>query len=479
MFDSLNSRLLASYIAIVLICLILVGLGLLLFVRTSPLWTGRAFLRLEAAAQATIPALQRAGQPGALPPDQMQALLDQAADEQEVRVLLLDEGGTIRFDSDGAWLGQRIVEAVPTPPPRGASRGVFTVPGQGPWAFVARVIPGPGGSRYLVLFASPQSSLMLLAWFGENLLPSLAQAGLVALILSFVLAWLVARSVARPLRRVAAAAGAIAQGDPDRRAPASGPREVQELARAFNRMADRVAATQQAQRDFVANVSHELKTPLTSIQGFSQAIIDGTASAPAEVGRCGQVIHDEAGRMGRLVDELLHLARFDAGQVTVARDPVDVGRLLERCVERLDPQAKEADDSLLLTTADGLSVTGDADWLTQAFVNLLANAIGHTQAGRVEVTAQRMGDRIEVAIADTGTGIPSEDLDRIFERFYQAERSRQHRGGAGLGLPIAREVVKHHGGEIAVESVVGLGSRFVVRLPARESPDHSGEDKRG
>ncbi|HIQ01353.1 MAG TPA: HAMP domain-containing histidine kinase, partial [Anaerolineales bacterium] len=343
-------------------------------------------------------------------------------------------------------------------------------------AFVGRVIPAPdsapspagGGGRQILLFVSPESRLLMLAWFAENLLPPLVEAGLVALVLSVLLAWLVARSVSRPLERVATAAGAIAQGDLTRRAPVSGPKEVQDLARAFNRMAARVAATQQAQRDLVANVSHELKTPLTSVQGFSQAILDGTAADPAAVERAARVIHDEAERMRRMVDGLLSLARFDAGQVQMAQEPVDLGLLLARCLERLGPQAEAAGDELSLSAPEGLVVTGDHDWLTQVFVNLLDNGIRHTQNGRVEVAARRVGDTIEVTVTDTGEGIPAEDLSRIFERFYQADRSRRRKGGVGLGLSIAREVVQLHGGEITAASVVGLGSRFTVRLPVRE-----------
>jgi len=473
MFRTLNSRLLLSYVAIIVVCLTLVGLGLLLFVRTSPLWTGAAYLRLEAAARATLP---RVGPPDALPPERFQTLLAEAAEEQEIRILLLDETGMVRFDTDGAWEGKRLEEVTRTRALREGIRGTFVGPTGGRWAFVGRVIPAPdsapspagGGGRQILLFVSPESRLLMLAWFAENLLPPLVEAGLVALVLSVLLAWLVARSVSRPLERVATAAGAIAQGDLTRRAPVSGPKEVQDLARAFNRMAARVAATQQAQRDLVANVSHELKTPLTSVQGFSQAILDGTAADPAAVERAARVIHDEAERMRRMVDGLLSLARFDAGQVQMAQEPVDLGLLLARCLERLGPQAEAAGDELSLSAPEGLVVTGDHDWLTQVFVNLLDNGIRHTQNGRVEVAARRVGDTIEVTVTDTGEGIPAEDLSRIFERFYQADRSRRRKGGVGLGLPIAREVVQLHGGEITAASVVGLGSRFTVRLPVRE-----------
>ena len=171
-----------------------------------------------------------------------------------------------------------------------------------------------------------------------------------------------------------------------------------------------------------------------------------------------------------MVNDLLHLARFDAGQAQMTRHAVEIGSLLQRCVERMAPQAQANGDEILVDSAPGLVVSGDPDWLTQVFVNLLDNGIRHTHDGQVQVTAKRDGSWVEVVVTDSGEGIPPADLERIFERFYQADKSRRHKGGVGLGLPIAREVVQMHGGDIVVESVVGLGSRFTVRLPAAGDP---------
>ena len=484
MFRSLNFRLLLSYVAVILVCLALVGLGLLLFVRTSPLWTSAAFLRLEAAAQATMPALLRAGSPENLTPEQFHAALAQAAEDQGVRVLLLDREGTVRFDSGGAWGGERVEEATRPPTARDRVQGIFTAPtGGGRWVFVGHVVPAPGGSRQIVTFFSPQGRLLMLALFVENFLPPVIQAGAVALVLSVLLALLISRSVSAPLRRVAGAAESIARGEAGTRAPVSGPSEVRGLARSFNTMADQVEAAQQSQRDLVANVSHELKTPLTSIQGFSQALLDGTASTPETTDRAARVIHDEAERMRRLVDELLVLARFDAGQMVMARTPLELGSLLQACVEKLSPQAEAADVALGLDVTEKLFVTGDGDRLAQVFGNLLDNSVAHTPAGGRVTVAARPGEErtVEITVTDTGEGIPAEALSRIFERFYQVDKSRRSsrgvrpersRGarpdrsrGAGLGLAIAKEIIKAHDGTITAESVMGLGTKFTVRLP--------------
>ena len=467
MFHSLNSRLLISYVFVIIICLMLVVLGLFVFTLNSPLWIRAATIDLEVDARATLYALRQIGPLNGIPSDRLQATLLQVAEEQDARILLLDDQGTVHFDTEGSWVGERLEEPAQTQDVRGRTQGIFAAPAGGRWAFFGQVIPAPrGGDRLIILFISRPR---LLAWFMENLLPPVVRAGVVALVLSIPLALLVSRSVARPLRRVAGAAEAIARGEAGTRAPVSGPIEVQGLARSFNTMADQVEAAQRSQRDFVANVSHDLKTPLTSIQGFSQALLDGTASTPETTARAARVIHEEAERMRRMVDDLLILARFDAGQVVMARDRVELDSLLRGCVEKLSPQAQAAGVHLELTGSAGLNVSGDADRLAQVFANLLDNSVAHTPAGgKVTVSAAQGGGEgtVEVTVTDTGEGIPADAIPRIFERFYQVDKARKRSRGAGLGLAITKEIVEAHGGTIAAESVLGLGTRFTVRLPA-------------
>jgi signal transduction histidine kinase len=470
MFRGLNARLLLSYILIVLVCLGLVAAGLFLFVRTSPLWSRVGVEPLDPAVQALRAQLASTGAPEARTVESLRILLARICQDQEVRALLLDQSGRAVFDSEGVWTGRPLADLVvqrivrPT-----TSQGTFVAPDGRRWIFFSEPIAISGGRDLFAVFIAPYARWLPFLWFVDNFFPPLLRAGLVALVLSVLMAWLLARSVARPLRRVAGTANALAQGDLAQRAPVSGPKEVRDVAQAFNHMADEVTTVQQSQRDLIANVSHELKTPLTSIQGFSQAILDGTASDPASVERAATIISDEAERMRRMVTALLDLARFDAGQVKIARGPVDLSSLVKRCAERLTPQAEAAGNALVLSVPDGFVVTGDPDWLTQVFVNLIDNAICHTHDGRVEVTAEYEGESVRVTVTDTGEGIPPEDLSRIFERFYRADKSRRRQTGAGLGLSIAREVVRLHGGNIVAESLVGLGSRFTVQLPARKN----------
>jgi signal transduction histidine kinase len=299
------------------------------------------------------------------------------------------------------------------------------------------------------------------------------------------LALLISWSVSSPLRRLASAANAIAQGDYDHRVAIQGPTEVQELAQSFNSMAEQVKASQQSQRDFLANVSHDLKTPLTSIQGFAQAITDGAARDPASVRRSADVIQDQAQRMSRMVTELLDLARIESGQIVMRREAVHLDAVLRDCANRLALYAQQASVKLEVQVPDDLPViTGDGDRLAQAITNLLDNALKHTpEGGQVTLAARSLAGSsivrrgktwpagVEVAVTDTGGGIPPEDLSRIFERFYQVDKSRPRGGGLGLGLAIVKQIVEAHYGIIRAESVVGIGSRFTVTLPLDAGTD--------
>jgi two-component system sensor histidine kinase ResE len=234
-------------------------------------------------------------------------------------------------------------------------------------------------------------------------------------------------------------------------------------------MVTRVESSQRSQRDFVANVSHELKTPLTSIQGFAQAILDETADTPAARKQAAQIIYDEAGRMHRMALDLLDLARLEAGTADLKMSPVDVDVLLRNIVEKFGRMAEMTGVNLQVSVPEKLPVLiGDGDRLAQVFTNLVDNALKFTPAnGSVTLQAVSRGPEMEISITDTGIGIPKEALPRLFDRFYQVDPSRAggERHGAGLGLAIVQEIIQAHGGKISVRSEVGRGTTFVIHLP--------------
>jgi signal transduction histidine kinase len=320
----------------------------------------------------------------------------------------------------------------------------------------------------LLMVAIPRPRVSAIGIFRDEFLPLIVQGGWIGLVLALVLAFLFARWVADPLQKILQAVRNM-PGVGAGPVQVDGPQEVQELSRAFNSMLARVQASQQSQRDFVANVSHELKTPLTSIQGFSQSILDGTTSSPDQLKQAARVIYDESARMYRLVLDLLDLAKLDAGIAEMTMGPVNLSALLEAVIQRFHPLASSGRVHIDLQVQPGLPVIwGDGDRVSQVFTNLMDNALKFTPSGGRIVLAMSVRDGWAcTAITDSGPGIPPQALDHIFERFYQADRARQggRKHGAGLGLAIAREIVQVHGGRITVRSRPGEGTTFEVYLP--------------
>lgn len=483
---SLRARLLASYVTILLVTLLLVGVVLVVFLRSRPLPTeglvrdlattlldigvrgvGRvAITTSEGSREAAI--ITFLGEEALLSDKRLMIL---TADQRVV----YDSNGTYGMDSAVRNLEQEALLTSRSGDRTLITQGRFADPDGGEWLYVAQTPQMHRGGRDLAVVVAapvPRPTLrQLFQVFGGNFFRPLVRASGIALLVALILSALIARSVARPLQHISRVAERLAGGDYSQRAPVSGPPEVRALAESFNDMAARVAATQQAQRDFLANVSHDLRTPLTSIQGFSQAIADGVTADPQAAQNAAQIIHDETARLNRLVDSLLDLARLEAGREALARHPVRIDAILRAVADSLTVRAQAQNTTLRLEIAAALPpVSGDGDRLAQVFTNLIDNALRHTPPGTsIAISAHPASDGIMIAMQDGGAGIPPEDLPRIFERFYQVDKSRQrgpNAGGLGLGLAIAREIVEAHGGTISAASPPGYGAIFTVWLPA-------------
>jgi signal transduction histidine kinase len=335
-------------------------------------------------------------------------------------------------------------------------------------AWLYAVAPLENGNTLIVTTPRPKGSVWNL--FREEFLPPFLRALGLTLVLSLLLAVWISRWISAPLQRLAVAAGSVSTRD-FHPILLEGPDEVQDVSRAFNEMGQRLQASQRSQRDFIANVSHDLKTPLTSIQGYAQAILDGAADGPS----AAQVIYDEAGRMHRMVLDLLDLARLEAGTLKFEQTPLDLGDLLRTVSQKLDLQAQHGQIDLSLDLPDPgdnapLSIIGDADRLAQGFANLVDNAIKFTPAGgQVQVSARPVEGWAEIRVADSGPGIPADELERVFERFYQVDKARRggEQRGVGLGLAIAREIIHAHGGALRAvnRGPAESGCIFIARLP--------------
>ena len=486
MFNSLRFRLIVSYIVIIAVCLAIIAVALAFLLRSNPLNRELTLERLKLDLGNVQRLTQSDFKEGKLP-EQVMADLNTRFDTDKTRVIFFT-GLTRRIVADsGNTLANRDLSqasvGVPLRTADGLLTGRLNVGDNQLWLYIARAGVGPRNVGIVV--AQVQQTAGLDSPIYARMLQQLALSGCLGGLLAVLLALLISWSVSSPLRRLASAANAIAQGDYDHRVAIQGPTEVQELAQSFNSMAEQVKASQQSQRDFLANVSHDLKTPLTSIQGFAQAITDGAARDPESVRRSAGVIQDEAQRMSRMVAELLDLARIESGQIVMRREAVHLDAVLRDCANKLALYARQANVKLETQVPDDLPViTGDGDRLAQAITNLLDNALKHTpEGGKVTLAARSLSGSsivrrgktwpagVQVAVSDTGSGIPPEDLSRIFERFYQVDKSRQRGGGLGLGLAIVRQIVEAHNGIIRAESVVGLGSRFSVTLPLDADTD--------
>jgi signal transduction histidine kinase len=290
---------------------------------------------------------------------------------------------------------------------------------------------------------------------------------MIALIISFIIGWVIAQWITLPLEKISAAAGQIADGNYVT-VPIEGPSEVRQLASTMNDMVMKVEDSMQSQQDFVANVSHEFKTPLTSIRGFAQALSDDAISIKKERKKAADIILGETERLNHLVNDLLLLARLDAGTMEIDKSKTDLNQLIKNTLERFQYQISNKHLSVKSETTDKLEIWMDGEKISQVLNNLIDNAIKFsTEGSDFEISSTQEGGWAWIKIRDSGPGISVKDQKRIFERFFQVDESR--RGGpgrgVGLGLAIAKQIVQAHGGDIEVKSKAGEGSTFMVKLP--------------
>jgi histidine kinase len=298
--------------------------------------------------------------------------------------------------------------------------------------------------------------------FALSMARALAVGVLVSVVVALVVSALVAGRIIRPLDQVRIATRRLAEGFYSERVALPAEAELAALAADVNALASSLEETEQKRVQLMSDLAHELRTPLSAIEGYMEGLIDGVV--PAEVETFASVA-DEAARLKRLASDLSTLSRIQENGGVTHRVEFDLGDLASSVAVRLRPQFDDQNVELLVD-APHLAVSGDPDRLTQVIVNLLGNALSYTPSGgRVEVTGRHRDGQIELEVRDTGRGLSGDDLQRVFERFYRADPTTP--GGSGIGLTIARGIARAYGGDVAAHSDgPGTGATFTLVLPA-------------
>ena len=308
--------------------------------------------------------------------------------------------------------------------------------------------------------------------FIESTNRTLLYGALMAAIIALLLGIFLSRTLTRPIRELTQATHAVSEGDLSQQVPIRSNDELGELAQAFNKMSSELSRSVNTRKQMTADIAHELRTPLSLILGHAEAVHDGVLPPSREN---FEIIREEAERLEHLVNDLRILSLADAGELSINPQTVEPQRLLQEVAAIYQYQTQRKSIMLDLDIASPLSdIEVDPGRMTQVLTNILDNALRHTpEGGRIVLSAKDTIDQVELSIEDSGPGLKAEDIDRIFDRFYRTDSSRQRDGdfpgGSGLGLAIARSIVQAHGGQLLAESEAGKGLKVIVRLPKKSN----------
>ena len=309
--------------------------------------------------------------------------------------------------------------------------------------------------------------------FIERTNNTLIYGALIGAVIALFLGIFLSRTITRPIRELTQATHAVSDGDLTQQVSIRSKDELGELAKAFNKMSSELSRSVTSRKQMTADIAHELRTPLSLILGHAEAVHDGVLPPTKEN---FEIIREEAERLEHLVDDLRTLSLADAGELSISLQTVEPGRLLQEVASLYQIQAQKKNIKLDLDIASPLpTLEVDPGRMTQVITNILDNAMRHTpENGQIRLSAIKVGKYVELSIHDSGPGLSPEDAERIFERFYRADSSRQRQdGGSGLGLAIAKSIVQAHNGQLSAESDTapvggaGKGLKVIIRLPSK------------
>ncbi|UCD97791.1 MAG: HAMP domain-containing protein [Chloroflexota bacterium] len=375
----------------------------------------------------------------------MQGVLEGMERTSRARYVIADLDGRVIVDSAGTLIGEKINTSLSKP------FAAFLIEKTPVLAYIV-----PVEDYSLATIESQFNSSV-----NRSLLVAIAVAGMVGLLLTFFLS----RSILRPVDELISAARAMEKGDLSQRVTVRTKGELGELANAFNAMAEGLTRLEQLRQNMVTDVAHELRTPLSNVRGYLEALRDGVVEPSPETIAS---VHEEAMLLNRLVDDLQELAMAEAGQLKLVSQPVDMKLLADKAVLSLKAQADEKGVKVESHLPEDLPlVEADAERMGQVLRNLLKNAITNTPSGgEIKICARTIDSQVEVSVQDNGMGISAEHLPNVFERFYRADQSRaRSTGGAGLGLAIVKQLVEAQGGHVGIDSQVNVGTKVSFTSP--------------
>ncbi len=402
-------------------------------------------------------------------------VLISASGEMGGRLLVLDHNGKVQFDAFSRLMGSRLelpcvvdilvkgkdsayaIHRLPSPQ-MGAGDGDERV------AYSAVRVTGRDGQPWVLLYAAPVAEMLDSLEMVET---QSRRIFLLTALAAMIVAVLLSRLITRPINGLTRTISKMGEGDLSVRAAEHGHDEIRTLAENINTMAEQLEHLDQARNQFVSNASHELRTPMTTMKILLENVLY-QPDMPEDLRTEFLTDMDhEIDRLSHVVSDLLTLTRIDSGRIEIQREQLNFAALVEETVRLLQPQAQQRSQQILTKLPQDVILYGDSSKLGLIVYNLVENALKYSQDNcLVRVELQVKGRNAILTVADQGVGIPKEDLDHIFERFYRVDKARSRdTGGTGLGLSIVRQMVQMHGGDITVKSEMGKGSVFTVLLP--------------
>ncbi|MCF0146959.1 MAG: HAMP domain-containing histidine kinase [Clostridium sp.] len=327
-------------------------------------------------------------------------------------------------------------------------------------------------AHYIPLFGNGSfNGIIILLENGiEKSFPNLYNIIWISVIIAVILADIVAyyfaeKILINPLAEINDAARKLAKGEVEKRVYIESDDEIGELADSFNMMAESLEKVDSARREFISNVSHELRSPITSIKGFITAIIDGVVSKDRE-NYYLNIVNDEVSRLSRLVTDLLDISSMEAGKLKLDIDKVDINEIVTLCILNLQGRIEEKNISVEVIFSDNHQYCfADRDRIIQVIINLIENAIKYgDEGGKIQIETYAKSDKVFISIFNTGETIPKEDMNKVWERFYKRDKSRTNKISTGLGLPIVRLILTEHKQDIWIDNVLGKGVKFTFTL---------------